>query len=228
MRLRHWQRVPAGLLPLLAEAPWLADLHLLRRAVDEAHDDWQVGRVVTARMQMLRDTARLATLLRPDGGAERILLRCRRWDVLKAVHDDFLRTIRELGWESVLRSDVNPAQALPPPPIPSCGRFTAIRTIAELIDEGEKMHHCVVTRAPEVMEGRSAIYKVNVAGERATIEISVGPDREPLIIEEFRLVCNAEPSEAAWAIAGEWLDEGRRQWNEALAAGCSRGANQAA
>ena len=60
------------------------------------------------------------------------------------------------------------------------------------------------------MARRCALYRVNVAGERATLEIAVGRDGEPLAIDEFRLACNAEPSEASWQAAGAWLEEGRK------------------
>ena len=54
----------------------------------------------------------------------------------------------------------------------------------------------------------------NVAAERATLELSLGPNGEPLEIDQFRLACNAEPSAAAWGAAQRWLAEGRRRWRE--------------
>jgi len=72
----------------------------------------------------------------------------------------------------------------------------------------------VLTRAADVAAGTCALYRVNVAGERATLELSLGPNGEPLDIDQFRLACNAEPSAAAWSAAQRWLAEGRRQWLE--------------
>jgi hypothetical protein len=74
------------------------------------------------------------------------------------------------------------------------------------------MHHCVVTRAVDVVAGRCALYRVNVGGERATLELTLGPDGAPLAIDEFRLACNAEPSDAAWETARQWFSKGQRAW----------------
>ena len=64
------------------------------------------------------------------------------------------------------------------------------------------------------LAGRCALYRVKVAGERATLELALGRNGEPLAIEEFRLACNAEPSDAAWEAAQRWLEEGRKRWRE--------------
>ena len=93
-------------------------------------------------------------------------------------------------------------------------QFQAITTAAELVQEADRMKHCVVTRASEVMAGSCALYRVNVAGQRATLELAVGRNGEPLAIEEFRLACNLRPSEAAWRAAREWLEEGRKRWRD--------------
>jgi len=101
-----------------------------------------------------------------------------------------------------------------PPPIPSDDRFRAITTVAEIVREGEQMHHCVVTRAADALAGSCALYRVHVAGERATLEIAPGRDGEPLSIDELRLACNAAPSDATLRAVREWFEEGRRQWRE--------------
>ncbi len=125
-----------------------------------------------------------------------------------------LTAARKLGWAKLLEADVAPTQAFPAPPIPSDERFAAIANVAELIQEAERMKHCVVTRAADVAAGACALYRVKVAGERATLELSLGPNGEPLEIDQFRLACNAEPSAAAWGAAQNWLEEGRRRWRE--------------
>jgi len=55
----------------------------------------------------------------------------------------------------LLDADVAPTQVFPVPPIPSDERFQAITTAAEIVREGEQMHHCVVTRASDAMAGRA-------------------------------------------------------------------------
>jgi hypothetical protein len=121
---------------------------------------------------------------------------------------------RKLGWAKLLEADVAPTQVFPAAPIPSDERFSAISNVAELIQEAERMKHCVVTRAADVAAGACALYRVDIAGERATLELSLGRDGEPLDIDQFRLACNAEPSVAAWSAAQWWLAEGRRRWRE--------------
>lgn len=74
------------------------------------------------------------------------------------------------------------------------------------------MQNCVVFRAGEAMRGISAIYRVQVAGQRGTLQISVGRNGEPGSIEEFKLARNAEPSEAAWEAARQWLKQGQEMW----------------
>ena len=78
------------------------------------------------------------------------------------------------------------------------------------------MHHCVVTRAVDVVAGRCALYRVSVGSERATLELTLGPDGAPVAIDEFRLACNAEPSDAAWETARQWLAEGQKRWRSAV------------
>ncbi len=88
--------------------------------------------------------------------------------------------------------------------------FIAIESIDQLIDEGETMHHCVITRAPDILAGNCAIYRVNVAGQRGTLEVRLGKNGSPLNIEEFRLACNEEPSRDAWIAARVWLSNAQK------------------
>ena len=215
MRLRHWPRIPTGLLPLFIEAPAVAELNWLREDVAGADDDWTVGRIVEKRRRFVRDTVRMLGVLRRDGDESAMdVRRYPSWKSLKALHDRLITAARRAGWGSLLDAELPAAQVFPPPPIPSTERFDAIGSVAEVIKEAERMHHCVVTRAQDVMAGTCALYRVNVAGERATLELSLGRDGEPLAIDEFRLACNAEPSNAAWLAAQAWLAEGRKRWRE--------------
>ena len=214
-KLRHWPKVPTGLLALLLEAPAVADLKWLRDELVATRNEFDVMRVVQQRRRLLRDTARMITMLNAGQLGEVFRLeRYQSWKSVKALHDRLLKAARELGWQKLLDSDVLPTQVFPAAPIPSDERFQAIATVAEIVQEGEQMHHCVVTRASDAMAGACALYRVNVAGQRATLEIKLGRDGEPLSIDEFRLACNAEPSDAAWRAALAWLEEGRRRWRE--------------
>jgi hypothetical protein len=212
-KLRHWTRIPSGLLSLVLEAPVVAEVEWLRQEAAAVQNDFDASRVIYQYFRMLRDTARMLEVLNVADSEARIDLR--RYGSAKSVkvlHDRLITTARRLGWTKLLASDVAPNAVFPAAPIPSGERFQAIANVAELVQEAEKMKHCVITRASDVMRGACALYRVNVTGERATLEVSVGPNGEPLAIQEFRLACNAEPSEASWRAAQQWLKEGREAW----------------
>jgi hypothetical protein len=61
----------------------------------------------------------------------------------------------------------------PEPPFPSTETIVALRNGRELIEEAEKMRHCVATYARECLEGRSSIYRVLAPG-RATLQLVPG------------------------------------------------------
>jgi hypothetical protein len=212
-KLRHWQCVPSGFLPLVLEAPEVAELAWLREEAAAIQNDYDGARVVQRYRRLLRDTARMIGLVNAAVADAPIELRTyRSAKSVGVLHDRLLAVARKLGWQKLLEADVAPTQAFPAPPIPSDERFGAITNVLEIIQEAERMKHCVATRAGDVMAGACALYRVNVAGERATLELSLGPNGEPLAIDQFRLACNAEPSEASWEAARAWLEEGRKAY----------------
>jgi hypothetical protein len=214
-KLRHWPCVPSGLLPLTLESPAVAELVWLREEAAAIQNDYDAARIVHRYRRLLRDTVRMIGLVNAAVQEAPIDLRAyRSVKSVEVLHDRLLTVARKLGWAKLLEADVAPTQVLPPPPIPSDERFRAIANVAEIIQEAERMKHCVATRAGDVMAGACALYRVSVAGERATLELSLAPNGEPLAIDQFRLACNAEPSQAAWVAAQRWLEEGRRRWRE--------------
>jgi hypothetical protein len=205
--------VPSGFLPLVLEAPEVAELAWLREEAAAIQNDYDGARVVQRYRRLLRDTARMIGLVNAAVADAPIELRTyRSAKSVGVLHDRLLAVARKLGWQKLLEADVAPTQAFPAPPIPSDERFGAITNVLEIIQEAERMKHCVATRAGDVMAGACALYRVNVAGERATLELSLGPNGEPLAIDQFRLACNAEPSEASWEAARAWLEEGRKAY----------------
>jgi hypothetical protein len=214
-KLRHWRCVPSGFLTLMHESPAVAELAWLREEAEAIQNDYDAARVVQRYRRLLRDTVRMIGLVNAAVQEAPIDLRSYRSEKsVEVLHDRLLTVARKLGWAKLLEADVAPTQAFPIPPIPSDQRFSAITNVAEIIQEAERMKHCVATRAGDVMAGACALYRVNVAGERATLELSLAPNGEPLEIDQFRLACNAEPSEAAWSAAQRWLEEGRQRWRE--------------
>ena len=175
MRLKHWPRVPTGLLSLLFEAPVVAELHWLRDEIATTEDHFAVARLVEQRRRFVRDTVRMLGVIRRDDDGDAFdIRRYKSWKSLKALHDRLITAARRMGWGSLLDAELPAQQAFPAPPIPSDHRFSAIANVAELIQEAERMHHCVVTRAVDVVAGRCALYRVNVGGERATLELRLG------------------------------------------------------
>lgn len=218
MRFRHWSQIPTGLMPLLLEAPYLATFHPLRAEVDAASKPWELKALSIERGRLLRDTVHLARLLQPEGYAARVITRYRRWSRVEGLHDNMIRTAKVLGWDVLLDSGISIDQRLYKPPILASNGFVPIETVGELIAESEAMSHCVMIRARDAIDGLATLYRVNVAGQRCTLEISIGEDMEPLAIEQFKMACNNEPSSEAWEAAERWFAEGRSLWarNKAL------------
>jgi hypothetical protein len=219
MQFRHWSKIPSGLVSLLFEAPYLATFHPLRADIDAASRLWEFKSVASERGRLLRDTIRLAELLQPEGFAARAMTRYRSWSRVEDLHDKMIRTAQVLGWEVLLDSDISVNQQLCKPPIPASEGFVPIETVGELIEESETMAHCVMIRARDAIDGLAAIYRVNVAGQRCTLEISIGDDMEPLAIEQFKLACNKDPSPEAWDAAERWFSGVRGMWARNIALG---------
>jgi hypothetical protein len=57
---------------------------------------------------------------------------------------------------------------IPPPAVPGL-RFLA--TVAEIADEGVRMDHCVATRAPRALAGKSFLFHLDHEGQAATAEV---------------------------------------------------------
>jgi len=87
----------------------------------------------------------------------------------------------------------------------------ALRTIAELDMESQRMHHCVRSYWPFVASGRSRIYSIRHGETRyATLELQ--PDTRkrttprPLKFAQLRGPCNAPPAEPVIACALHFID----------------------
>ena len=213
--MEQWPKVPTHFLTLLLDEPVLAQLEWLRKEVAAVRTRADMSRVLQQRYRLLWDTVRiLKSEHRTDIDETLDLRRCQSPASLQRLHDRLVAAQR-VDWEKKLLESDNPrVRAFPEPPIPSDDCFQAITSVAGLIEEADAMQNCVVFRAGEAMRGISAIYRVQAAGQRGTLQISVGRNREPGSVEEFKLACNAEPSEAAWEAVRQWLDEGRQRWRE--------------
>jgi hypothetical protein len=153
----------------------------------------------------------------PDEGgteARADFRRCGSAASLQRLHDRLIMEVQRRRWPKLIDSDNPRARVFPGPPIPSDEHFQAITSVAGLVEEANAMQNCVALRAGRAMVGACAIYRVYIAGERGTLEVSVGRHGEPESIDEFKLTANEEPSEAAWSAVRRWFEEGRRRWRE--------------
>ena len=206
MAFRHWRRVPSTYLPLLG-GPLLRRLAWLRDGLASTDNTWVFGKIVSEHLDLLSDTSRmLAQLEGAIGHATDDLVSCASpsWDGLQQLHDALLDYWLHRGPPSTSgNAVVDPALVFGPPPIPSNARFQAITNVAQLEEEGQLMKHCVATRAPDILAGQCYIYRVSVCGERGTLQVGIRPGG--LVIEEFRLRNNANPSPSAWRVVQGWI-----------------------
>jgi hypothetical protein len=205
MALRHWGRLPSSILDII-RGPLLPHLHWLREELAATDDPWLLGQILQPRLTLLRDTSRMLAGYareRTDLLASRF---ARSWAGVELVHEALLSMNEDQDL------DLDDGRDFGPPPIPSNESFEAISTLGELRSEGQVMRHCVAVRAQDVLAGRCYVYRVNVAGERATLQLGIKPDG--LVIDEFRGFNNTAPSPSAWAAVEDWICGSRRRPQE--------------
>jgi len=62
--------------------------------------------------------------------------------------------------------------AVPTLPLPEIEGVRPLATVGDIVDEGERMHHCVAGRVAAALNGRAFLFHVERDGEHATVEIS--------------------------------------------------------
>lgn len=201
MALRHWPRLPTPLLPLV-KGPLLLHLHWLREELAATDNRWMLGQILEQHLPLVRDTSRMLERLGYDRSDPALLRFSRSPGGLQRLHDVLVRALNHPD-ANVSGCLANAALSFGAPPIPSNAIFRAITSVGELYDEGREMRHCVASRADDVLAGACYVYRMNLNGERATLQIGIHPSG--WVIDEFRLRGNANPSEEAWAAALEWI-----------------------
>ena len=201
MAFSHWRRLPSNLLPLVS-GPMLRNLRWLGDYLAATNNPWIVRHVLEDRIALLVDTSRMLERRIPHASDQAIGRWCRDWGHIEHLHDLLLDDWLAGGGDD--DDEFDPEIGFGPPPLLSDQHFRAIKTVGELREEGRAMRHCVATRAPDVLAGKCYIYRVDVAGERGTLQVGIGPGRG-CVIDEFRLRANGEPSPPAWAAARAWL-----------------------
>ncbi|MSP17660.1 MAG: hypothetical protein EXR73_13830 [Myxococcales bacterium] len=98
--------------------------------------------------------------------------------------------------------------ALPPAPLAAWTRGSAtvrpLVTARELIDEGERMGHCLASYLPHVLAGHCHIYAALVDGAPLTIEVEAGP--RSFQVGQIAGRANREPTPDEWAALAPWIE----------------------
>jgi hypothetical protein len=136
-------------------------------------------------------------------GAEGILRDCGRW------HEQ-MRRVEDIDLEDEPAVNAAGDVEFPAPPVEGVegegGSIKAIRSLKELVREGNEMRHCGATRARQVLMGRCYIYSATAHGGRLTVElVRVAPGLWRL--GEVRALANAAALPTQWLFLTEWARE---------------------
>lgn len=76
-----------------------------------------------------------------------------------------------------------------------------IRSVEELVREGQLMHHCVATYEKLIVRGKVAIWSLQRGGMReATIEVALGAGK----VVQLKQVCNLAPTDEQRDVVSRW------------------------
>jgi hypothetical protein len=190
--LAHMPRLNAGVTAIALDPGLLAatTARLLEEVAATGTEKYQA-----ATAQLIHDTLRMYFCVHPRRGAPCFQSLSR----LREIHDQV--SVEYLRQEApVLR-----AFRFPPPPLRGTAEIVPIRTVEELVAEGEGQENCVAIYAERVQNRRTYIYRV-LKPERATLSIVLGPDGD-WRIDELKRRANADVSTLTRALVQAWLDE---------------------
>lgn len=189
--LAHLPRLNAGVIAIVIVPALLAastPMLLLEVAASQPEN----YRALTA--EMLSDTLQMLQRVHPQRGVPRIQSLAR----LRQMHDEVsVEYLRDEG----LRLH---SFRLPFPPLKGTPEIVPIRTMEELIEEGDAQDNCVATYAERVQRRSLFIYRV-LKPERATLSIVRSPDGD-WRIGELETRSNGEVSAMTRHLVDCWLD----------------------
>lgn len=134
------------------------------------------------------------------------LQQCTTANALHRLHDRLVVEFNQWRGRKLIRDECGQPVPLPEPPLPATDNIIPITSQAELIEEGQEMHHCIASHLKSVVDGKFAVYRM-MAPERLTIEVLVMGGGQ-LVLREVRGKCNRLPSAASNAIIEAWFYEG--------------------
>lgn len=134
------------------------------------------------------------------------LQHCTTINAINRLHDRLVVELNQWRGRELIRDEYGQPVPLPEPPLPATDNIIHITSQAELIEEGQEMHHCIASHLKSVVDGKFAVYRM-MAPERLTIEVLV-MGRGQLVLREVRGKCNRLPSDASNAIIEAWFSKG--------------------
>ena len=138
------------------------------------------------------------------------LQQCTTTNALNRLHDRLVVELNQWRRRELIRDEGGQPVPLPEPPLPATDTIIPITSQAELIEEGQEMHHCIASHLKSVVDGKFAVYRM-MAPERLTIEVLVMGGGQ-LVLREVRGKCNRLPSDASNAIIEAWFSNGLLQF----------------
>ena len=137
------------------------------------------------------------------------LQQCTTINALNRLHDRLVVELNQRRGRDLVRDEYGQPVPLPEPPLPATDNIIPITSQAELVEEGQEMHHCIASHLKSVVDGKFAVYRM-MAPERLTIEgVVMGGGQ--LVLREVRGKCNRLPSDASSTIIEAWFSKGSRK-----------------
>lgn len=194
--VHHMPALPAALVIACHARIELLDLPLVRRELLRGITAVRIGEL----FRDLEDARTLARYLGVDIDSR--LRGCGSYEGLVALHDELVGRRRD--WSTVNAIIRRLGNEFPPPPLEGTETIVPIRTVADLAREGDVMHHCCLSYADRIAQGRCYLYRV-LAPERGTLEISCA-DRA-FALAQFKREANRTPTPEAFAAVQRWFAE---------------------
>ena len=213
----HQPMVPYRLLEVLERHSRLAESSLVTLILRELESGDRSSRELGNHVdEVLDDIARMVSTLRIDR-PDRTIARCETTADLDRLHDRWAERMNrklpaflrpEFRHQFRIDTEPDPLQlGFPPPPFPDSADIEAIRTVEDLVLEGQQQAHCVASYAQDVAAGKVYIYRV-LQPSRATVELRKTEDGWE--VGQFKLARNRAPGIQARLCVRDWLVQAGR------------------
>lgn len=133
--------------------------------------------------------------------------RCDTYAGLREFHDRLSDRCRD-EWVNEIRSAVQ-GYTWPAAPFAGNDAIQPIVTVAMLIEEGRRMHHCIPSYVEEIIKGELYAYRV-LSPQRATLMLVRGSDGQ-WKRDDIRATCNGSVSFLTTQLVDEWLMNARNR-----------------